>query len=152
MCVPIRRGIKKGCSATGSVSALLFHCMLRRLVAALPAVGYSVMCNGDEWAASMLDVRVGLSEIMPILLDINLATGRAIHPEKTEVINYGGMPHVVVKRLLQEVQGAGGLEEVSSRTYLAVVIGPSTQASEWDKTVSKFRSRMAYVCVCVCVP
>lgn len=60
MIVSVRRGIKQGCPASGTLWSLLFDPILRRLVFTLPSVGYSLTCFADDLATALGNVMLGL--------------------------------------------------------------------------------------------
>lgn len=89
----------------------------------------------------MLDTRVGLGAIVPVLLEMRLV----LHPAKTQVVLCGMASEFEVRRVLHEVPGARSFAVSRRGTYLGVVVGPEAQAPEWHKAYSKFRARAAYV-------
>lgn len=144
VCIFFKHGIEQACPMSGSVWALLFHCVVRRLVVALP-VGYSLTCFVEELAASMLDARIGLASIMPVLLlELRLATGLA-HLENTQIMCYGAAPDFDIKRALQGIPGAVGLAAMRRGTYLGMAIRPDAQSMECDTAFAKYRSGAAFV-------
>lgn len=145
LCIMVRRGMKQGCPASGSAWARLYDCVIRRLVAVLPPVGYSLTCYADDLAASMLDIRVGVSRLMPVLLELRLAAGLTIRLGKTQVVLFGTSTDFSVKRVQQDIPWAGGFAVARRGTYLGILIGPDAYQQGRDKACSMFRARSAYV-------
>lgn len=110
LCDFVRQGTQQGCPTSGSVCGPCFS--IASPVDSLRhwrrRVTYPPSCDADDLAASMLDVRLGFALRMPVLLEMRLATGLTIHPEQTQLVHYGFASEFDIKRMLQEVPGAGG--------------------------------------------
>lgn len=147
--ISLRRGIKQGCPASSALLALFLDPIARRLVAVLPPLGYALTCFVDDLAAALGNALVGLRLLLPVLLEMLLAAGLALHAGKTRVVNFSASTDFDIRRRIADILVVGAFMVARSGVYLRVPVGPDSVGHEFDQALIKYQAHCAYV---RCVP
>lgn len=142
----IGRGIKQGCPSSGSVWAILFDPIVRRLVANVRECDTRAMMSAlaGDLAAAFFDSVVGLQALAPALQEMRLAAGLALSHSKCCVVNFSVNSNFRMQRALNENAGLP-FAVVSQGPFLGVRIGPEAESSFWSKARLKYLAREAHL-------
>lgn len=140
---PVRGGILEGCSASGSLRAILVDLVVRRLRASHLEPHGSLVAFLDDLAAAFWGVLSGLGPVIDMCMALPRTTGLHLHIPKTFVSYWSSLSNFELKRRVLDRIGVAACTISRSARHLDVSLGPRAHNSVWDQLAAKYSLRCA---------